>query len=129
MCLASQDSKPKLDRYRAFSKTDRVRSRPVAERHGVWPILRAQHGSTTDSMSSRRGVSVFRAARLSLRAVLVLIGAVTLVFFLVFSVRVWYTSGRHRAVPAELQVQAHVSAFPDEVRYFPRDPGDHQLIE
>ena len=39
------------------------------------------------------------------------------------------TPARHRAVPAELQVEAHVPGFPEEVRYFPRDPGDIRLIE
>jgi len=63
------------------------------------------------------------------RSVLALVGALTLFFFIVFSVRVWYTSGRHRAVPAELQVAAHIAAFPEEVRYFPRDPGDIMLME
>jgi hypothetical protein len=42
--------------------------------------------------------------------------------------RSWDLSGRHQAVPPELQVEAHVAAFPDEVRYFPRDPGDIKLI-
>ena len=37
--------------------------------------------------------------------------------------------GRHRAVPFELQVAAHVAGFPEEVRYFPRDPGDIKLME
>jgi hypothetical protein len=36
---------------------------------------------------------------------------------------------RHKAVPPELQVQAHIKGFPDEVRYFPRDPGDIRLME
>jgi hypothetical protein len=39
------------------------------------------------------------------------------------------SEGRHRAVPANLQVEAHVAGFPDEVRYFPRDPGDIKLME
>jgi len=38
-------------------------------------------------------------------------------------------AGRHRAVPFDLQVEAHVTGFPEEVRYFPRDPGDIKLIE
>src|SRR4029450_4683613 len=38
-------------------------------------------------------------------------------------------AGRHHAVPFELQVEAHVAGFPDEVRYFPRDPGDIKLLE
>jgi predicted acylesterase/phospholipase RssA len=40
-------------------------------------------------------------------------------------------AGRHHAVPVELQVAAHVAGFPadDEVRYFPRDPGDIKLME
>src|SRR5262245_40868811 len=36
---------------------------------------------------------------------------------------------RHRAVPPELQVEAHLVGFPEEVRYFPRDPGDIKLME
>jgi hypothetical protein len=72
---------------------------------------------------------VLQAARLRLRSVLALIGALTLFLFLFFSARAWYTTGRHRAVPAELQVEAHIGAFPDEVRYFPRDPGDIKLME
>src|SRR4029453_19259756 len=35
---------------------------------------------------------------------------------------------RHHAVPHDLQVTAHVVGFPDEVRYFPRDPEDRKLI-
>ena len=35
---------------------------------------------------------------------------------------------RHHAVPHDLEVTAHVVGFPDEVRYFPRDPGDRKLI-
>ena len=35
---------------------------------------------------------------------------------------------RHHAVPHELEVAATVVGFPDEVRYFPRDPGDIKLI-
>jgi hypothetical protein len=31
---------------------------------------------------------------------------------------------RHHAVPHELEVSASVVGFPDQVRYFPRDPGD-----
>jgi predicted acylesterase/phospholipase RssA len=37
--------------------------------------------------------------------------------------------GRHHAVPLALQVKATVVGFPDEVRYFPRDPGDIKLME
>jgi len=36
---------------------------------------------------------------------------------------------RHRAVPADLQVEARPVGFREEVRYFPRDPGDIKLIE
>jgi hypothetical protein len=50
------------------------------------------------------------------------------VLVLFFSFREWRLSARHNAVPPELQVEAHVGAFPDEVRYFPRDPGDIKLI-
>ena len=35
---------------------------------------------------------------------------------------------RHHAVPHDLEVAATVVGFPDEVRYFPRDPGDIQLV-
>jgi hypothetical protein len=35
---------------------------------------------------------------------------------------------RHHAVPHELEVAATVVGFPDEVRYFPRDPEDIQLM-
>jgi hypothetical protein len=35
---------------------------------------------------------------------------------------------RHHAVPHELEVAATVVGFPDEVRYFPRDAGDIELI-
>jgi hypothetical protein len=35
---------------------------------------------------------------------------------------------RHHAVPHELEVAATVVGFPDEVRYFPRDPGDIKLM-
>ena len=38
------------------------------------------------------------------------------------------TTLRHHAVPHELEVPASVVGFPDEVRYFPRDPGDIQLM-
>lgn len=39
------------------------------------------------------------------------------------------SADRHRAVPPELQVEARVAGFPEEVRYFPRDPGDVALLE
>jgi hypothetical protein len=35
---------------------------------------------------------------------------------------------RHHAVPYDLEVTANVVGFPDKVRYFPRDPGDIDLI-
>jgi len=35
----------------------------------------------------------------------------------------------HHAVPHELEVPATVVGFPDEVRYFPRDPGDIKLMK
>src|SRR4029077_21051720 len=38
------------------------------------------------------------------------------------------TMVRHHAVPHELEVAASVVGFPDEVRYFPRDPGDIKLM-
>jgi hypothetical protein len=34
----------------------------------------------------------------------------------------------HHAVPHDLEVAASVIGFPDEVRYFPRDPGDIKLM-
>ena len=34
----------------------------------------------------------------------------------------------HHAVPHDLEVAASVVGFPDEVRYFPRDPGDIKLM-
>lgn len=37
-------------------------------------------------------------------------------------------TARHHAVPHNLEVTAHLVGFPDEVRYFPRDPGDIKLI-
>jgi hypothetical protein len=37
-------------------------------------------------------------------------------------------TARHHAVPHDLEVTAHVVGFPDEVRYFPRDPGDIKLV-
>src|SRR5206468_3445334 len=38
------------------------------------------------------------------------------------------TTARHHAVPHDLEVNASVVGFPDEVRYFPRDPGDIRLM-
>ena len=38
------------------------------------------------------------------------------------------TMVRHHAVPHELEVAASVVGFPDEVRYFARDPGDIKLM-
>jgi hypothetical protein len=35
---------------------------------------------------------------------------------------------RYPAVPVALQVKATVVGFPDEMRYFPRDPGDIKLM-
>ena len=70
-----------------------------------------------------------QSARVRLRSVLALIGAAVVLFALFVSLREWLLTGRHNAVPAELQVEAHVGAFSDEVRYFPRDPGDIKLIE
>ena len=34
------------------------------------------------------------------------------------------TPARHHAVPHDLEIAASVAGFPNEVRYFPRDPGD-----
>ena len=79
-------------------------------------------------MNSRRGDRMFQAVKLLLRSVLALIAALVLVVSFL-SLRAWNLSGRHRAVPAALQVDAHIAAFPGEVRYFPRDPGDIKLIE
>jgi predicted acylesterase/phospholipase RssA len=61
--------------------------------------------------------------------VFALIGAAVVFFALFVSLRSWLLGSRHHAVPAELQVEAHIAAFPEEVRYFPRDPGDIKLIE
>ena len=72
---------------------------------------------------------MLQAARFRLRSVLALIALLVVFFALFISVREWYVTGRHHAVPAALQVEAHVAAFPDEVRYFPRDPGDIKLLE
>jgi hypothetical protein len=38
-------------------------------------------------------------------------------------------ASRHHAVPGELSVEARLDGFPEEVRYFPRDPGDIKLLE
>src|SRR5215471_11535681 len=38
------------------------------------------------------------------------------------------TTARHHAVPHDLEVTAHLVGFEDEVRYFPRDPGDIKLM-
>src|SRR6476659_4285255 len=38
------------------------------------------------------------------------------------------TMVRHHAVPHELEVAASVVGFPNEVRYFARDPGDIKLM-
>jgi hypothetical protein len=70
-----------------------------------------------------------RTASLRLRSVLALAALLVVFLALFISVREWYVTGRHHAVPAVLQVEAHVAAFPDEVRYFPRDPGDIKLLE
>lgn len=35
---------------------------------------------------------------------------------------------RHHAVPNDLAVAPHAVGFPDEIRYFPRDPGDAELM-
>ena len=80
-------------------------------------------------MDSRPVKSVLQAARLRVRSVLAVIGALTVVVVLFLLFRGWQMSGRHQAVPAGLQVEAHIGSFPDEVRYFPRDPGDIKLIE
>ena len=39
------------------------------------------------------------------------------------------TASRHRAVPFELQVDAHVADFPDGLRYFPSAPEDIAFME
>ena len=36
---------------------------------------------------------------------------------------------RRRAVPPDLQAEAHIAGYPEEVRYFIRDPGDIRLME
>ena len=60
-------------------------------------------------------------------AVLSVLLAVTAVLALMF-LKERATTLRHRAVPHELEVPAYVVGFPDEVRYFPRDPGDLELM-
>jgi predicted acylesterase/phospholipase RssA len=72
---------------------------------------------------------VVQAARVRFRSVVALIVALVLFFGLFVSFREWQLSGRHNAVPAALQVEAHIGVFPQEVRYFPRDPGDIKLME
>ena len=58
--------------------------------------------------------------------IVVLLGVVlALLFFLWNRNR---TVRLHHAVPHELEVAATVVGFPDEVRYFPRDPGDIKLM-
>ena len=54
----------------------------------------------------------------------VVLSLVVAVFFL----RARTIVPRHHAVPHEFEVAATVVGFPDEVRYFPRDPGDIQLM-
>src|SRR5262245_62060400 len=44
------------------------------------------------------------------------------------SLRGRLTVPRHHAVPRELEVTANVVGYPEEVRYFPRDPGDIKLM-
>ena len=61
--------------------------------------------------------------RLTWLAVLLLGAILALLFW-----RSRVTTVRHHAVPHELEVAAHVVGFPDEVRYFPRDPGDIKLM-
>jgi hypothetical protein len=50
---------------------------------------------------------------------------VALVSLLLF---VQHGNSRYHAVPHDLEVTANVVGFPDKVRYFPRDPGDINLI-
>ena len=65
-----------------------------------------------------------------------MMGRIWKVFFAVLLIAVlagWFLRGRltvarHHAVPHELEVAASVVGYPDEVRYFPRDPGDIKLI-
>ena len=56
-------------------------------------------------------------------SVLLLAAVLALLFF-----RECAMPARHHAVPHDLEVTASVVGFPDEVRYFPRDPGDFKLI-
>jgi hypothetical protein len=79
-------------------------------------------------MNSRRGDRLVQATRRRLLVSLGSLLALAVVLSFLF-LRGWYTAGRHRAVPPELQVEAQVAGFPEEVRYFPRDPGDIKLIE
>jgi len=50
----------------------------------------------------------------------VLLAAVAILALLLLQNRA--SMARHRAVPRELEVAAHVVGFPDDVRFFPRDP-------
>jgi predicted acylesterase/phospholipase RssA len=80
-----------------------------------------------DPGNSRRGDRLVRATR---GRFFVLGSLLTLaVVLMVLLVRRWDVPARHRAVPPDLQVEAHLAGFPQEVRYFPRDPGDIKLIE
>jgi hypothetical protein len=57
-----------------------------------------------------------------------LLALLTAVFAFLFYYQYGRTTTRHHAVPHDLEVAATVVGFPDEVRYFPRDPGDIKLI-
>jgi hypothetical protein len=61
--------------------------------------------------------------RITWFAVLLAAGALALWFWLGRTI-----TARHHAVPHDLEVTASVVGFPDEVRYFPRDPGDIKLM-
>ena len=56
-------------------------------------------------------------------AILLVAAVLILLFF-----RSLPETARHHAVPHDLEVAATVVGFPDEVRYFPRDPGDIKLM-
>jgi hypothetical protein len=66
------------------------------------------------------------ATRITRFAVLLAAAAAAALTFLFLQERA--TTTRHHAVPHELEVAANVVGFPDEVRYFPRDPGDIRLM-
>jgi len=55
--------------------------------------------------------------------------ALVLVPVVVFLLLPGCGASRHKAVPMDLQVDAHLAGFPDGLRYFPRAPADIQFME